>query len=201
MITPDASRLRERLRRPGRDQAGDHPQDVAGRDDPRVERAGDGAADRGDRRDRARDRGRCFWSTRPSRPASCRSIFKLRRSTCWLSRATRRSTGRPAPVRSTSGPRTDGKLRPWREGGTGGDSSSPTQPIRTPVFARRGHAQRAGRGRTGRRDRLGRRARAGEPATARGRAAAASRRLGSRFRRLDRSPAAGTPRPTSEHSR
>jgi cysteine desulfurase family protein len=27
-----------------------------------------------------------------------------------------------------AGPRTDGRLRPWREGGTGGDSSSPTQP-------------------------------------------------------------------------
>jgi cysteine desulfurase / selenocysteine lyase len=26
------------------------------------------------------------------------------------------------------GPRTDGRIRPWREGGTGGDSSSPTQP-------------------------------------------------------------------------
>jgi cysteine desulfurase/selenocysteine lyase len=26
------------------------------------------------------------------------------------------------------GPRTDGKIRPWREGGTGGDSSSPDQP-------------------------------------------------------------------------
>jgi cysteine desulfurase/selenocysteine lyase len=30
------------------------------------------------------------------------------------------------------GPRTDGKIRPWREGGTGGDSSSPTQPIALP---------------------------------------------------------------------
>jgi cysteine desulfurase family protein len=31
-----------------------------------------------------------------------------------------------------SGPRTDGRLRPWREGGTGGDSSSPTQPTVLP---------------------------------------------------------------------
>jgi cysteine desulfurase family protein len=30
------------------------------------------------------------------------------------------------------GPRTDGKLRPWREGGTGGDSSSAIQPIQLP---------------------------------------------------------------------
>ena len=30
------------------------------------------------------------------------------------------------------GPRTDGRLRPWREGGTGGDSSSPTQPTVLP---------------------------------------------------------------------
>jgi cysteine desulfurase family protein len=30
------------------------------------------------------------------------------------------------------GPRTDGRLRPWREGGTGGDSSSPTQPVVLP---------------------------------------------------------------------
>jgi cysteine desulfurase / selenocysteine lyase len=30
------------------------------------------------------------------------------------------------------GPRTDGRLRPWREGGTGGDSSSPTQPTILP---------------------------------------------------------------------
>jgi cysteine desulfurase family protein len=31
-----------------------------------------------------------------------------------------------------AGPRTDGRLRPWREGGTGGDSSSPTQPVVLP---------------------------------------------------------------------
>jgi cysteine desulfurase / selenocysteine lyase len=31
-----------------------------------------------------------------------------------------------------AGPRCDGKLRPWREGGTGGDSSSPTQPVALP---------------------------------------------------------------------
>jgi cysteine desulfurase / selenocysteine lyase len=30
------------------------------------------------------------------------------------------------------GPRTDGRIRPWREGGTGGDSSSPTQPTALP---------------------------------------------------------------------
>ena len=33
-----------------------------------------------------------------------------------------------------AGPRTDGKLRPWREGGTGGDSSSATQPAVLPYF-------------------------------------------------------------------
>ena len=33
-----------------------------------------------------------------------------------------------------AGPRTDGRLRPWREGGTGGDSSSPTQPEILPYF-------------------------------------------------------------------
>jgi cysteine desulfurase family protein len=32
------------------------------------------------------------------------------------------------------GPRTDGRLRPWREGGTGGDSSSPTQPLQLPYL-------------------------------------------------------------------
>jgi cysteine desulfurase family protein len=32
------------------------------------------------------------------------------------------------------GPRTDGKLRAWREGGTGGDSSSATQPADLPFF-------------------------------------------------------------------
>ncbi len=30
------------------------------------------------------------------------------------------------------GPRADRKIRPWREGGTGGDSSSPTQPLDLP---------------------------------------------------------------------
>jgi cysteine desulfurase / selenocysteine lyase len=30
------------------------------------------------------------------------------------------------------GPRTDGRIRSWREGGTGGDSSSPTQPVQLP---------------------------------------------------------------------
>jgi cysteine desulfurase family protein len=33
-----------------------------------------------------------------------------------------------------AGPRTDGRLRPWREGGTGGDSSSPTQPEVLPYY-------------------------------------------------------------------
>jgi cysteine desulfurase / selenocysteine lyase len=33
-----------------------------------------------------------------------------------------------------AGPRTDGKFRPWREGGTGGDSSSATQPIQLPYL-------------------------------------------------------------------
>src|SRR5208282_1271787 len=32
------------------------------------------------------------------------------------------------------GPRTDGKIRPWREGGTGGDSSSETQPSLLPYL-------------------------------------------------------------------
>jgi cysteine desulfurase family protein len=32
------------------------------------------------------------------------------------------------------GPRTDGRFRPWREGGTGGDSSSETQPIQLPFL-------------------------------------------------------------------
>lgn len=32
------------------------------------------------------------------------------------------------------GPRADGKIRPWREGGTGGDSSSETQPSILPYF-------------------------------------------------------------------
>jgi len=32
------------------------------------------------------------------------------------------------------GPRTDGKIRPWREGGTGGDSSSATQPSLLPYL-------------------------------------------------------------------
>lgn len=32
------------------------------------------------------------------------------------------------------GPRTDGRLLPWREGGTGGDSSSETQPVELPYL-------------------------------------------------------------------
>jgi cysteine desulfurase / selenocysteine lyase len=32
------------------------------------------------------------------------------------------------------GPRTDGRITPWREGGTGGDSASPTQPLALPYF-------------------------------------------------------------------
>jgi cysteine desulfurase / selenocysteine lyase len=32
------------------------------------------------------------------------------------------------------GPRTDGVIRTWREGGTGGDSSSPTQPLELPYL-------------------------------------------------------------------
>ena len=41
---------------------------------------------------------------------------------------------RPAPAHCMSGPRTDGKIRPWREGGTGGDSSSETQPSQMPYL-------------------------------------------------------------------
>ena len=37
-------------------------------------------------------------------------------------------------------------LRAWREGGTGGDSSSETQPVRVSAFPRRRHAQRPRRG-------------------------------------------------------
>jgi cysteine desulfurase / selenocysteine lyase len=33
-----------------------------------------------------------------------------------------------------AGPRTDGKFRPWREGGTGGDSSGATQPTQLPYL-------------------------------------------------------------------
>jgi cysteine desulfurase family protein len=33
-----------------------------------------------------------------------------------------------------AGPRTDGRIRAWREGGTGGDSSSPTQPAQLPYL-------------------------------------------------------------------
>jgi cysteine desulfurase family protein len=32
------------------------------------------------------------------------------------------------------GPRAEGRIRPWREGGTGGDSSSPTQPLELPYL-------------------------------------------------------------------
>ena len=32
------------------------------------------------------------------------------------------------------GPRTDGRIRTWREGGTGGDSASPTQPLELPYL-------------------------------------------------------------------
>jgi cysteine desulfurase / selenocysteine lyase len=32
------------------------------------------------------------------------------------------------------GPRSDGRIRTWREGGTGGDSSSPTQPLELPYL-------------------------------------------------------------------
>ncbi len=33
-----------------------------------------------------------------------------------------------------AGPRTDGTIRPWREGGTGGDSASATQPVKLPYL-------------------------------------------------------------------
>ena len=99
------------------------------------------------------------------------------------------------------GPRTDGKLRPWREGGTGGDSSSPTQPTRAPLLSRRGHAQRAGRRRPGRGHRLGRRARAGRACDATRSSCSSTSSTGPRIPTAGRSPAAGTPRPTSAPSR
>ena len=64
------------------------------------------------------------------------------------------------PLRRPAHRRPDSTLR---EGGTGGDSSSPTQPTQFHT-ARRGNTQRPGRRRTGRGRRLGRRARAGQPA-------------------------------------
>ncbi len=81
--------------------------------DPRVERAGDRAADRGDRPDRPRGRTRSSWSMPPSRRAWSRSTCGPRRSTCSPSPATRRSTARPAPARSTSdrGPAAPGLAR------------------------------------------------------------------------------------------
>ena len=53
------------------------------------------------------------------------------------------------------GPRTDGRIRAWREGGTGGDSSSATQPDDPPLLPRRRHAERAGPRRPARRHRVG----------------------------------------------
>ena len=153
-----------RLPRPRRDPAGPHPDDRAGRPDARQQRARDRAADRG-RSPRSSARpGPCSWSTPPSRPASCRSTSRPRRSTCSPSPATRRSTARPAPGPSTSARAPS--PRAWREGGTGGDSSSETQPDGAPVLPRRRHAQRPGRRRPGRGGRLGRRAGPGRTSAA-----------------------------------
>ena len=126
-LASDAGLPRPRRRPPGTDA-----EDPAGRADARVERARDGPADRGDRADRPRGRravpGRrgAVGGGGPDRPAV------PRRSTCSPSPATRRSTARPAPGPSTSGPRPT--PRAWREGGTGGDSSSEIQPTILPYF-------------------------------------------------------------------
>ena len=74
----------------------------------------------------------CSWSTPRSRPGVVPIDLRRRRSTCSPSPATRPSTARPAPASSTSarGPRP----RAWREGGTGGDSKSETQPDLMPYF-------------------------------------------------------------------
>ena len=108
--------------------------------------------------------------------------------------------GRPAPVSLYAGPRTDGKLRPWREGGTGGDSSSPTQPAALPYFLEGGTPNVLG-----------------VAGLAAGIAWVAERGPDSlrqhevellqqvvdwvKIPKAGRSPAAGTPRPMSEHFR
>ena len=71
------------------------------------------------------------------------------------------------------GPRTDGKIRTWREGGTGGDSSSPTQPAELPYLARRRNSKRAGNRRSRGGRRLGCREGARKSAPERSRSAAA----------------------------
>ena len=108
------------------------PDDRAGRPDARHQRARHRAADRGRSRRSSARPGRSSWSTPRRRRASCRSTSAPRRSTCSPSPATRPSTARPAP-----GPCTSGRApspRAWREGGTGGDSSSETQPTQFPYF-------------------------------------------------------------------
>ena len=88
--------------------------------------------DRGDR-PRSPASATCSSSwTRPRPPASFRSTCRPRASTCSRSPATSRCSARPGPGALYVGPRA--QLRPWREGGTGGDSSTPTQPTEFPYY-------------------------------------------------------------------
>ena len=111
---------------------GAHAEDAARRHDARQQRARHRPADRGDRPDRPRARRPVPRRCRPDGRRRARSTCRPCTSTCSPSPATRRCSARPAPGPCTSAPRA--KLSAWREGGTGGDSSSETQPKEFPYF-------------------------------------------------------------------
>ena len=177
-----------------------HPEDPARRHDARLERARDGAADRGDRPDRPRGRRavprRCGAVGRrdPDRP----SRHADRLACLPRPQGALRPDGHRGPLR---GPRSTARSAAWREGGTGGDSSSETQPTTYPYFLEGGHAQRAGRRGPGRGRRLGHGARARKPSGGTRSICSDASSTGSSAPTAGRSPGAGTRPPTSGRSR
>ena len=136
-----------------------HPRCTLGEDgsrrhDAHVERAGNGAADRDQLPRSFGPRVPSSSLMRPSRPEWCRSTSETPIDLLAF-------PGHKAPLRSTGtgalyvGPRTDGRLRPWREGGTGGDSSKRDPAAALPYLLEGGNAQRSGHGRFVRGGRLG----------------------------------------------
>ena len=134
MITPDAGRVRPKgTSTPSSIKAALTPEDLAGGHDPRVQRAGHRAADRAIA-PIVRAAGASSWSMPPSRRAWCPSTCEPSPIDLLAFPGHKALYGPTGTGALYVGPRADGRIRPWREGGTGGDSSSETQPALIPYF-------------------------------------------------------------------
>ena len=183
------------------DPAALRPEDDACRDDPRLQRAGNGAADRDDRA--ARPRGRRALPGRRG-PVGGRGSHRpamRRRSTCSPSPVTRPSTDRPARVPFMSARERTARSGPGGRGEPAATRRARPSPSLYALLPRRRHAQRAGRRRPGRRASPGSWSGARTTCGITRSAYCSRSSTGWSRPRAGGSPAAGTRRPTSALSR